>query len=78
MDIGAIRAGANIIWANDIKQDACDSYRANIGDHIQIGDINMYMNDFSTISNVDLVIGGSPCQGFLLQEKWIEMMKEAN
>lgn len=29
LDIGAIRTGANIIWANDIKQDACGSYRTN-------------------------------------------------
>lgn len=69
LDIGAIRAGANIIWANDIKQDACESYRTNIGDHIHIGDINMYMNDFSAISNVDLVIGGPPCQGFSVAGK---------
>ena len=72
MDIGAIRAGANIVWANDIKQDACESYRANIGSHIHMGDISTYINRLSTLSDMDLVIGGPPCQGFSVAGKMNE------
>lgn len=77
LDIGAIRAGANIIWANDIKQDACESYRTNIGEHIHTGDISKYMNDISVLSNVDLVIGGPPCQGFSVAGKMDENDKRS-
>lgn len=72
LDIGAIRAGANIIWANDIKQDACESYHTNIGEHIHMGDISLYINNLSTLLDVDLVIGGPPCQGFSVAGKMDE------
>ena len=34
LDIGAIKAGAKIIWANDMMKEACETYSANIGEHI--------------------------------------------
>ena len=40
LDIGAILAGAKILWANDKMKDACESYRNNIGTHIHLGDID--------------------------------------
>lgn len=40
LDIGAIAAGARVIWANDKMKEACETYRVNIGDHIVCGDIN--------------------------------------
>lgn len=63
MDLGFIQAGFDIIWANDIFDDAIDTYRNNIGNHIVKGDIRMISsNDIP--SNVDVIIGGFPCQGF--------------
>ena len=73
LDIGAIQAGAKIIWANDMMKDACDSYSINIGDHICQGDINSYIPSLSQYKgNIDLVIGGPPCQGFSVAGKMDE------
>lgn len=69
LDIGAIKAGAKVIWANDIMKEAVESYRANIGDHIVQGDLNGYIDDLSKLENVDMVIGGPPCQGFSVAGK---------
>ena len=73
LDIGAIQAGAKIVWANDMMKDACDSYSMNIGDHICQGDINSYIPSLSRYKgNADLVIGGPPCQGFSVAGKMDE------
>lgn len=69
LDIGAIYAGAHIIWANDMNKEACESYALNIGDHIHQGDINTFISSLSEFNNVDLVIGGPPCQGFSVAGK---------
>lgn len=58
LDIGAIYAGAHIIWANDVKKEACESYTLNIGDHIHQGDINSFIPSLAKYDDVDLVIGG--------------------
>ena len=70
LDIGAIQAGAKIVWANDMMKDACDSYSINIGNHICQGDINSYIPSLRQYKGtIDLVIGGPPCQGFSAHRK---------
>lgn len=69
LDIGAIEAGAKILWANDMKKEACDSYAQNIGEHIHRGDINDFFGDLSQLHEIDLLIGGPPCQGFSVAGK---------
>lgn len=72
LDIGAIHAGAHIIWANDMKKEACESYARNIGEHIHCGDINTFIPQLSEYKGVDLVVGGPPCQGFSVAGKMDE------
>ncbi|MCM1144615.1 MAG: DNA cytosine methyltransferase [Blautia sp.] len=62
LDLGFIRAGHQIIWANDLYEDAVETYRANLGNHIVCKDISQISSD--TIPDCDIVIGGFPCQGF--------------
>ena len=62
LDLGFINAGHTIVWANDIYEDAVNTYRKNIGDHITCKDINSV--DVDEIPDCDIVIGGFPCQGF--------------
>lgn len=63
-DLGMIRAGHKIVWANDIFTDACATYKKNIGDHIHCEDITKV--SFKNLPKADVIIGGFPCQGFSL------------
>lgn len=62
LDLGLIQAGHEIIWANDIYEDAVSTYRLNIGDHIDTRDISKIPTDEIPVG--DVVVGGFPCQGF--------------
>lgn len=62
LDLGFIMAGHNVVWANDVFDDAVATYRHNIGNHIINADIREIRSD--EIPDCDMVIGGFPCQGF--------------
>jgi len=64
MDLGFIQAGAEILWANDFEKDATITYAKNISDHIVCGDITQIPNSKIPYNDIDVVIGGFPCQGF--------------
>lgn len=63
MDLGFIKSGCEIVWANDFLKEAVDSYKANIGNHIVLGDITQIKSE-DIPNDIDIVIGGFPCQGF--------------
>lgn len=63
MDLGFIKAGFEVIWANDMYDEAIMTYSKNIGDHIIKGDITQIKSE-DIPDGADVVIGGFPCQGF--------------
>ncbi|MEB7724079.1 DNA cytosine methyltransferase [Mammaliicoccus fleurettii] len=65
MDLGFIQSGFKVLWANDFNLDATITYRNNIGDHITHGDVSKvdFVRDLPD-EEIDVIIGGFPCQGF--------------
>ena len=68
-DYALQRLGYRVIWANDIWQTACDTYKKNIRNPvIECGDIR----DFEKFPSAQLQIGCYPCQGYTQggKRKW--------
>lgn len=76
LDLGLIKAGHQIIWANDIDKDAVATYRENIGNHIVCDDIKNI--DITQLPNADVVVGGFPCQGFSLANRMRTLEDDRN
>lgn len=62
LDQGFINEGYDIVWANDFDKYAVQTYQANFGDHIVLGDINEI--EIDSLPEFDMLIGGFPCQPF--------------
>ena len=62
LDLGLIRAGHEVIWANDIDEDSVATYTKNFGSHAILSPIEDVF--LTSIPDCDVVIGGFPCQGF--------------
>lgn len=69
MDVGFSRAGFDVVWANEIKMDACETYRLNHEGQIACGDIRDFIDKLDSHKDVDIVFGGPPCQGFSVAGK---------
>ena len=54
-----------ILWANDIDKNACQTFSQHFNHDIQCGDIRELLKpSLKFYDNVDVVIGGFPCQDF--------------
>ena len=63
IDLGFAQAGFEIAWANDLDAAACKTYRNNFPNTILIdGDVRNI--DPHTLSDIDVLIAGFPCQPF--------------
>lgn len=76
LDLGLIQAGNEIIWANDIDQNAVSTYKKNIGSHIICDDIRNI--ELANLPDADVVVGGFPCQGFSLANRFRMLDDERN
>ena len=63
MDLGFEKAGFDIVWANDFLKEAVESYKKNVSKNVVYGDITK-IESSEIPDDIDLVIGGFPCQGF--------------
>jgi DNA (cytosine-5)-methyltransferase 1 len=62
LDKGFIDNGFDVVFAVDIDEGACQTYKHNIGNHIINEDITKINK--KELPKASIVIGGSPCQGF--------------
>lgn len=65
LDVGFVESGFTCIRAFDIDRSAVDVHRANLGNSAIVADLNMVSKaDLLSGGRPDVVIAGSPCQGF--------------
>lgn len=67
LSLGFLKAGYEIIGAVDFDHDAIETHRHNFDSLFEFhGDITNITSDFikDNLSNVEIIIGGPPCQGF--------------
>jgi DNA-methyltransferase (dcm) len=56
-----------VVWANDLNEAACRTYRKNLGGEILAGDIWTHIDRLP--ATADVVIGGFPCQDISVNGK---------
>lgn len=66
MSAGLTRAGFDILAAYDSMADAVDTYRLNLGDHVQQRDLTDLLGIIPDVIALapDMVAGGPPCQDY--------------
>ena len=64
MDIGFRDAGFEIVWANDIDKDACETHRRWSSSEVVCADVCSV--GATAMPKTDVIVGGFPCQGFSL------------
>jgi len=68
------KTGFEIIWANEINQAACKTYKQNIGEHIINADVSDVIDQLP--ESADIIIGGFPCQDISINGKMLGIKGE--
>ncbi|ATF16507.1 DNA cytosine methyltransferase [Brevibacillus sp. HB1.2] len=61
LDLGFHESGYDVVWANDINEDACLTYEHNLG---QVVRGNIEDLEIPVIKDLDILLSGFPCQSF--------------
>jgi DNA (cytosine-5)-methyltransferase 1 len=70
MDVGFEQASVDVVLANELDSNACDTYEANHpNSKLLRGDIKDFYPVFAEQQGIDIVFGGPPCQGFSVAGK---------
>ena len=75
LSLGLEQAGFSVAFANEISDDAAETYRRNRNlteKQVFVGDIKYlvdHLSDFPIPTDVALVCGGPPCQGFSMANR---------
>ena len=69
MDLGLVKSGHKIIYANDNDNDSIKTYIKYFTKKFKISSSHINLNDIKkekikNIPNADVIVGGFPCQGF--------------
>lgn len=64
LDYGFRKAGADLVWANEINESFCRTYEKNIEEPIVCADIRCVSP--SEVPQGDIMMGGFPCLGFTI------------
>ena len=76
LDLGFIKAGHKVVFANDFDKDCKVTYENNIGKHFWLGDVKQL--DTSILPEYDILTGGFPCQGFSVANLYREASDSRN
>lgn len=74
-DLGFENAGFDIVYANELNAASAETWRANrqLNTHaMHQGDIAQKMDEIGGLTDIDVVFGGPPCQGFSIAGKMRE------
>lgn len=70
LDIGVKNSGFNVLVASEKDKNACETYRYNHPEtNVIEGDIDDHFEEITNHKNIDLIVGGPPCQGFSVAGK---------
>jgi len=67
ISVGLKNAGYNIVLANEIDKDFAKTYKRNhVASEVVCDDVEIFVKNLNKYKNeqIDLIVGGTPCQGF--------------